>query len=101
MAARPPNYLHIFADDARKRSRDPNEPPNAISAGALDKNFRACSPVEQIGNNVPYKVVADEKGWQLQPTLVFDVCENAKPVRVRLFGVKIPFPEIESEPEPE
>jgi hypothetical protein len=84
-----PNYLHKFSDDARKSSKDPSQAPNAISAGALDKNFRACLPLETTGNNEPYKVIADENGWRLDGTLVFDVCENGQPRKFVFFARKI------------
>jgi hypothetical protein len=84
-----PHYIHKFAEDARKTSRDPSQPPNAISTGALDKNFRACLPVESTGNNEPYKVIADDAGWRLEGALVFDVCENGQPRRYRFFAQKV------------
>jgi hypothetical protein len=84
-----PGYMHKFSEDARKSSREPGEPPNAISAGALDKNFRACLPVESTGTNDPYKVVADADGWKLEGMLIFDVCENGQPRRYRFFAQKI------------
>lgn len=84
-----PGYMHKFSEDARKTSRQPGSPPNAISAGALDKNFRACLPLESTGDNMPYTVVADGDGWKLEGALVFDVCENGQPRRYRFFAQKI------------
>lgn len=84
-----PGYMHSFAEDARKTSGEPGRPPNAISGGSLDKNFRACLPVESTGNNEPYKVVADESGWRLEANLIFDVCENGQPRRYRFFAQRI------------
>lgn len=84
-----PGYMHSFAEDARKTSSEPGRAPNAISAGSLDKNFRACLPLDSTGNNEPYKVVADESGWKLQGTFIFDVCENGQPRRYRFFAQRI------------
>ncbi len=61
-----PSYMHKFAEDATKASEEPGDPPNAISAGALDKNYVACLPINQEGNDHPYTVDADESGWQLK-----------------------------------
>jgi hypothetical protein len=84
-----PGYMHSFASDARKASNNPSQPPNAISGGALDKNFRSCLPLESTGSNEPYKVIADENGWRLDGTMVFDVCENGQPRKYRFFAQKI------------
>jgi hypothetical protein len=84
-----PDYLHKFSEDARKTSTDPRQPPNAISAGALDKNFRACLPLETTGNNDPYKIMADENGWRLDGAVVFDVCENGTPRQFLFFARRV------------
>lgn len=81
--------MHKFSEDARKTSTSPGSAPNAISAGALDKNFRACLPLESTGNNMPYIVVADDSGWTLEGALVFDVCENGQPRRYRFFAQRV------------
>lgn len=78
--------LHKFVEDAK---RDPKQP---LHAGALDKNFRAVNPLQQEGNNAPYKVTQDESGWKLEPTLVFDVCENGKLVKYHFFGKRVSVP---------
>jgi len=84
-----PGYMHKFSEDAKKTSNKPGAPPNAISAGALDKNFRACLPVESTGTNEPYRVVADGDGWKLEGTYVFAVCENGQPRRYRFFAQRL------------
>lgn len=84
-----PGYLHSFSEDARRGGGDPGRPPHAISAGALDKNFRACLPVDGTGTNEPYRVVADGNGWRLEGTFVFDVCENGQPRRYRFFAQRL------------
>lgn len=84
-----PEYMHSFEEDAGKESIDPNQPPNCLNTTALDKNFAACLPISDDGVNAPYKVEADEDGWRLVPQLIFDVCENGTPRRVKLFGQKI------------
>jgi hypothetical protein len=78
--------LHSFVQDAK---RDPKQP---LNAGALDRNFRAVNPLQQEGNNAPYKVTQDEGGWKLEPTLVFDVCENGKLVKYQFFGKRLSIP---------
>lgn len=84
-----PSYMHKFSEDARKTSTSPGSAPNAISAGALDKNFRACLPLESTGNNMPYIVVADDSGWTLEGTFIFDVCENGQPRPYRFFAQRV------------
>jgi hypothetical protein len=84
-----PKFMHLFADDARRSSRNPLEPPNVISAKALDKNFRACLPVDRTGSNAPYKIIADEQGWKIEPVLILDVCENGQPRKIAVFGQRL------------
>jgi hypothetical protein len=81
--------MHSFEEDSKKTSRDPKQAPNSISGKAMDKNFRACLPTETTGNNQPYKVKADNGGWQLEPTLEFDICENGQPRRYRFMAQRI------------
>ena len=83
-----PEGMHSFAEDAKKESKDPNKPPNAISGKALDGNFRWCLPADLDGDNQPYKVVKESEGWKLEPTVVFDVCENGQPRRYRFFAAR-------------
>jgi len=84
-----PEYMHSFEKDANKESNDPNEAPNCISGNSLDKNFVACLPIQDDGQNAPYKVEADADGWKLKPQLLLDVCENGQLRRIRVFGQKI------------
>ena len=84
-----PSYMHSFLRDAQKQSENPNQPPNAISGTALDGNFAACLPLKLDGNNTPYKVKADSQGWLLQPTVVFDVCENGKARKYKFFAERV------------
>lgn len=84
-----PEYMHSFDEDAQKDSKDPNEPPNCISGRSLDKNFSACLPISDDGQNAPYKVKADEDGWKLEPVLTLDICENGVPRKIKVFGKKI------------
>jgi hypothetical protein len=81
--------LHKFADDAKKSSDKPNEPPNCISAKALDDNFAACVPVAHTGENAPYIVIQDKDGWRLDPTVDFDVCENGVLKKFRFFAMRV------------
>jgi hypothetical protein len=81
-----PTYLHSFAEDAKKESEKPGTAPNAISGSALDGNFAACLPIKTTGNNPPYTVKADKDGWRLEPTMLFDICENGVPVQYRFFA---------------
>ena len=83
-----PSYMHSFEKDARKQSANPHSPPNAISGTALDNNFAACLPKKQDGNNAAYKIKADKDGWILQPTVIFDVCENGRPRKYKFFAEK-------------
>ena len=84
-----PGYLHSFEADARKSSDSPNQPPNAISGRALDGNFLACLPLKQDGSNAAYKIKASKSGWLLQPTMIFDVCENGQPRKYKFFAEKV------------
>jgi len=81
--------LHKFVDDAKKTSTDPGQPPNVISAKALDGNFAMCAPMPTTGPNQPYTVIQEESGWKLEPTLEFMVCENGEPRRYRFFAQKV------------
>jgi hypothetical protein len=84
-----PDYMHSFADDAGKDSKDPNSPPNCIRGEDLDGNYAACLPIQDDGPNAPYKVEADSDGWKLKGQLVLDICENGRPRKIRVFGQKI------------
>jgi hypothetical protein len=86
--AKLPDGMHSFAKDAQKDNKDPNKPPNVISGGSLDDNFRWCLPAELDGDNQPYKVTSESDGWRLEPTMVFDVCENGQPRRIRFFACR-------------
>lgn len=80
------SHIHKFSEDAKQASDQPNKPPNAISARALDDNFQSCLPMDIAGNNAPYKVIAQRGGWRLEPAVVFDVCENGVPVKYRFMA---------------
>jgi hypothetical protein len=84
-----PDYMHSFEEDAKKSSDNPNSPPNSISGGSLDKNFVACLPKKQDGSNAAYKIKADKSGWILQPTVIFEVCENGQPRKYKFFAEKV------------
>jgi hypothetical protein len=81
--------LEEFADDARAVSTQPGSPPNAISAGKLDRNFRRCYPLAQEGNNAPYTVEAGEDGWVLRGEKIFTVCENGQPALYKFFAQRV------------
>lgn len=82
------SHLHKFSEDAKKSSDQPNEPPNAISARALDDNFASCLPMDIAGNNSPYRVIAQSGGWRLEPAVEFDVCENGVAVKYRFMAAR-------------
>jgi hypothetical protein len=64
-------------------------PPFVIRARDLDQNFALCYPLPQDGNSAPYIVVrSSNEGWRLEGAKIFDVCENGKPVRYRVFASK-------------
>lgn len=66
-------------------------PPYVIKASDLDGNFKMLSPRSLDGNNSPYRLDwGGENGWVLHGRIVFDVCENGKPVKYRFFAQKEP-----------
>jgi len=83
------SVLHKFTQDAKQASTDPAQPPNSISAKALDGNFMACSPMLPSGTNQPYKVLQEKEGWRLEPTIDFLICENGRPRRYRFFAMRV------------
>jgi hypothetical protein len=84
------SILHRFKDDAKKSSKDPNQPPNCIRASDLDKNFQACYPLEKsTGSNLPYKAITGESGWRLEGVALFDVCENGVATQYRFFAERV------------
>lgn len=72
-------------------SGDLKQPPFAIRAADLDKNFSMCFPRPTDGNNAPYRIDwGGNEGWALRGEKVFDICENGKPVKYRFFAEKEP-----------
>lgn len=70
-----------------RSSDDPKQPPNVISAKALDANFTACQPLQNTsGNNLPYTAITGKDGWRLSGAFLFDVCENGTAVQYRFFA---------------
>lgn len=80
--------LHLFK--SQLSGDDEKKPPYTIRAKDLDDNFAKCFPQTLDGNNHPYRVVRSASdNWRLEGTKVFDVCENGRPVRYRLFAEKL------------
>jgi hypothetical protein len=68
---------------------DTKKPPFALRASDLDANFKMCLPRVLDGNNQPYRVDwGGGEGWMLRGGVLFDVCENGKPVKYRVFAQK-------------
>jgi hypothetical protein len=64
-----------------------SQPPYALRAGDLDKNFAMCYPIPLDGNNRAYTIERpSDTGYYLKGGKVFDVCENGQPVRYRFFA---------------
>lgn len=58
--------------------------PRTISAKHLDNNFVTCYPKPLRGQGgEPYKIRYEERGWTMEPTMEFDVCENGEPAKYR------------------
>jgi hypothetical protein len=73
-----------------------SQPPYALRAGDLDKNFELCYPVPLDGGGSPYTIERPGGGgWYLRGTKIFDVCENGQPVRYRVFAAREPDQEPE------
>lgn len=69
------------------------EPPFALKAADLDKNFGLCYPMEMGGDNAPYTIErSGDEGYKLRGTKPFDVCENGQPVRYLFFAEIMPTP---------
>lgn len=67
------------------------QPPFALRAKDLDKNFELCYPLPTDGPNTPYIIERpSDGGWRLKPTQVFDVCENGQPVKYVFFAQRAP-----------
>lgn len=81
--------LHKFKNDLGGKE-DTKKPPFVISASKLDKNFGLCYLLPVDGNNAPYVIDrSTDGGYKLQGSKVFDVCENGKPAKYRLFAERI------------
>ena len=66
------------------------QPPFVISASDLDKNFGLCYPLPTEGNNAPYVIERpSDVGYRLRGKMIFDVCENGKPVKYRFFAERL------------
>ena len=64
-----------------------NQPPYAIKAGDLDKNFELCHPLPVDGNNAAYTIDRSvDGGFRLRGQRIFDVCENGKAVQYLFFA---------------
>jgi hypothetical protein len=88
------SVLYKFSESLT--GQDKSGPPYKISAGKLDQNFQACSPIPQDGDS-DIIVTQTKDGWKLElkqdlldqgsglPAGVvfkqFDVCENGQPVQ--------------------
>lgn len=75
--------LEKFKDLAARRGDDYTQPPYRVPSEVLDKNFAKVCPVEQQGDTRPYSISATDDGWELVPEVLFDVCENGKPVQYK------------------
>ena len=66
------------------------QPPYVIKAGDLDKNFELCYPLPVDGNNAGYTIDRSaDGGYKLHGQRIFDVCENGKAVKYRLFAERL------------
>lgn len=63
--------------------------PFAFSANDLDHNFSFVYLKPTDGNNLPYRVRRDDSGYQIEPSTVFDFCQNGKPVRYKMFASRV------------
>ena len=84
--------LKQFKDMVSKGSGDDavNGPPYAIRASDLDKNFELCYPLPVDGNNAGYTIDRSaDGGYKLRGQRIFDVCENGKAVKYRLFAERL------------
>ena len=64
-----------------------NQPPYAIKAGDLDKNFELCHPLPVDGNNAAYTIDRSvDGGFRLRGQRIFNVCENGRPVQYLFFA---------------
>jgi hypothetical protein len=67
------------------------QPPYALRARDLDKNFGLCYPIPFDGGGGAYSIERpSDGGYYLKGTKVFDVCENGQPVRYRFFAAQEP-----------
>ena len=67
-----------------------NGPPYAIKASDLDTNFQLCYPLPVDGNNAGYTIDRSaDGGYKLRGQRIFDVCENGKAVKYRLFAERL------------
>jgi hypothetical protein len=63
--------------------------PFGFRADDFDHNFSFVYLKPTDGNNSPYRVRRDDKGYQIEPSTVFDFCENGSPVRYQMFASRV------------
>ena len=52
--------LEKFSEDLKK------DPPRAVSASKLDRNFRRCLPAQRGQLIGPFAIVESDEGWYLE-----------------------------------
>jgi hypothetical protein len=63
--------------------------PFGFRADDFDHNFSFVYLKPTDGNNLPYRVRRDNSGYQIEPSTVFDFCENGKSVRYKMFASRV------------
>jgi hypothetical protein len=63
--------------------------PFGFRADDFDHNFSFVYLKPTDGNNSPYRVRRDDNGYQIEPSTVFDFCQNGRPVRYQMFASRV------------
>jgi hypothetical protein len=63
--------------------------PFGFRADDFDHNFSFVYLKPTDGNNSPYRVRRDDNGYQIEPSTVFDFCQNGNPVRYQMFASRV------------
>jgi len=63
--------------------------PFGFRADDFDHNFSFVYLKPTDGNNSPYRVRRDDKGYQIEPSTVFDFCQNGSHVRYQMFASRV------------
>jgi hypothetical protein len=84
--------LHKFKNDLTAGTGEGavKQPPFVIRARDLDSNFSMCFPMPIDGRNAPYVIERSaDNYWRLRGGKEFDVCENGKPVKYKVFAERM------------